>query len=141
MWISLLSDYYYYMKGHWSKEWNKDLLFTTWNCFSYCNARHQYCRSPGLDILALTELHGRQLDVEQSKSWVVSAKGKDSDPAAGVGIMLSARMTKKMASSGCVGSRIAWVRVLTPVCPIFFVCVYVPHKHRQKAPYAADVLG
>ena len=129
------------MKGHWSKEWYNDLLFATWNCFSYSNERHQYCQGLGFDILALTELHGRQLEVEQSKRWVVSAKGCSSDPASGVGILLSARMARKMASSGSIGSRIVWVRVITPVCPIFFVCVYIPHKHRRQAPYATDVLA
>ena len=90
-------------------------------------------------MLALTELHGKQLDVEQSKNWVVSAKaktqadGRCSDPAAGVAIMLSNRMVKKIYSSGCVGSRIAWVRLHTPTGPMFFVCVYVPHKHRNRS--------
>ena len=46
-----------------------------------------------------------------------------------------------MVRSGSIGSRIVWVRVITPVCPIFFVCVYIPHKHRRQAPYTADVLA
>ena len=73
------------MKGRWSSTWNDDLLLGTWNCFSYSNERHEYCKSLGYDVLDLRELHGKQLEVEQSKSWVVSAKVKNQvDPEAGV---------------------------------------------------------
>ena len=54
--------------------------------------------------------------------------------------MLSPRMRGKIHSSGCVGARIAWVRLRGPVCPIFFVAVYIPHKYRDKAPLAKDTL-
>ena len=53
---------------------------------------------------------------------------ENTDPAAGVSIMLSARMTDKVIDQGHVGSRIEWVRIAVPVCNIFFITVYVPHK-------------
>ena len=55
--------------------------------------------------------------------------------------MLSKRMKRRIDKSGHVGSRIAWVRIKGPVCPIFFIAVYIPHKYRTEAPMAADTLA
>ena len=54
-------------------------------------------------------------------------------------ILISHRMVKHYKNSGNVGTRIAWVRVAGPVCNIFFVSVYIPHKYRTE-PSAQDVL-
>ena len=54
--------------------------------------------------------------------------------------MLSPRMEKYFRSSGHVGTRIAWVRFAGPVCNVFFVCVYLPHKYRT-APDAQEVIA
>ena len=66
--------------------------------------------------------------------------GKNPDPAAGVAIMLSNRMANKVISSGHVGTRIAWVRIAGPVCNIFFVVVYIPHKGRTTKPMTKDTI-
>ena len=88
----------------------------------------------------MTELHDRQNIFEHSKTWIPSAcagnfesgpkQGKYIDPAAGVAILLSAQMEQYYRDSGHVGARIAWVRIAGPVCNIFFVTVYMPHKYR-----------
>ena len=110
----------------WSKKWH-NLRFACWNCWSYSNERHAYCKSLRYDVLALTELHNKQNNSNfLSDFWVpsaqaaVDAQGKSTDPAAGVAILLSKRMRGHIKNSGYVGSRIAWVRINGPVCPIFF---------------------
>ena len=53
--------------------------------------------------------------------------------------MLSAKMEQHYRDSGHVGARIAWVRIAGPVCNIFFVAVYIPHKYRED-PCALDTI-
>lgn len=105
-------------KGFPGEGWAK-LLAATWNCRSLTFERFEYCKSLGYDILALTELWRKQdkfLDstnqfiVGQAK---IQKKGKDKgkprfpdDRAAGVGILLSARMQAKVMSSGSEGERV-----------------------------------
>ena len=52
--------------------------------------------------------------------------------------MLSPRMTDKVMSEGHVGTRITWVRINGPVCNIFFIVVYIPHKGRKQKPMTQD---
>ena len=87
-------------------------------------------------ILALTELRNKQNNPNfNSECWIPSAQGevdeqgKVIDQAAGVTILLSRRMRRHIDKSGHVGSRIAWVRIRGPMCPIFFITIYVPHKY------------
>ena len=122
-----------------------NLRIVCWNCWSYSNERHAYCKSLKYDILALTELRNKQNNPNfNSKFWIPSAQaetkqGKCTDPAAGVAILLSKRLSRHIERSGHVGTRIAWVRLCGPVCPIFFIVVYVPHKYRAT-PKASDTL-
>ena len=132
-------------KKAWSKKWY-NLRFACWNCWSYNNERHAYCKSLNYDVLALTELRNTQNNPNfTSKLWVPSAQakideqGKCTDPAAGVAILLSSRMRRHIDKTGHVGTRIAWVRLCGPICPIFFIAVYVPHKYRTL-PKASDTL-
>ena len=118
-----------------------------WNCWSLSNERFNYCESLKYDILGLTELHNMQAKEHfMGRRWVCSAqaeldeKGHSTDPAAGVAIMLSPRMADKVIGQGHVGTRIAWVRIAGPVCNIFYVVVYVPHKGRTQKPMAKDTL-
>ena len=113
---------------------------------SYSYERHDYCRLLQYDVLGLTELHNLQEQKRfQSRTWVHSApaekkEGKSMDPAAGVAIMLSNRMADKLLDEGHVGTRIAWVRIKGPVCNIFYIVVYIPHKGRTCAPFAKDTI-
>ena len=56
----------------------------------------------------------------------VDEQGKYVDPAAGVAIILSKRMRKLIDKAGHVGTRITWVRIRGPMCPLFFIAVYIP---------------
>ena len=130
------------------KQWSvkdEDAEIGFWNPWAYSNERHEYCKSLDLDILGLGELHNIQgKDHFQEKRWICSQgaeekDGKSTDPAAGVAILLSARMAKRIMSSGCVGTRIVWVRIEGPICNLFVVVVYIPHKGRTN-PSAQDTI-
>ena len=134
-------------KRKWSKQFSQ-LLIGTWNCWSLSNERYHYCKQLNYDILGLTELHNTQAKEQfKGKAWIHSApaqadaQGKCSDPAAGVAIMLSSRMTSKILSSGHVGTRIAWVRLKGPVCNLLYIVVYIPHKGRTVTPQAEDTIA
>jgi len=133
-------------KSKWSRIFG-DATFGFWNPWSYCNKRHQYALGLRTDVLGLGELHNKHLEEHyKSKRWICSERskldeeGKDPDPAAGVAILLSPRMADRILDQGCVGSRIVYVRLAGPVCKLFIVVVYIPHKGRKRAPYAQDII-
>ena len=134
-------------KKKWSKHYYQ-VKIGTWNCWSLSNERYLYCQGLNYDILGLTELHNIQAKEQfQDKTWIhsspaqVDSQGKCNDPAAGVAIMLSKKMATKILGQGHVGTRIAWVRLKGPVCNIFYIVVYVPHKGRTVAPQAEDTIA
>ena len=99
------------------------------------------------DILGLTELHNVQnKKAWRGKYWITSADadieedGTCTDPASGVGILLGPLFTEKILAKGSIGSRIVWVRLEGPVCPLFVVCVYIPHKYKHTSPNSEDVI-
>ena len=127
------------------RKWSKlqpNLKFTTWNCRSLTRERFNYCQSLNYDVLCLTELWRNQEKFHTvTKRWTCSAtiKGKNGnllntgDPAAGVGILLSARMEKKVLSYGnnnC--ERLCWVRLQGPTCNVYVICVNMPHRARVE---------
>ena len=129
----------------WSTKY-RDAHFGFWNPWSYSNERHAYCKSLHLDILGLGELHNRQDNKNfKSKRWIASAiaeKNEDgtcNDPAAGVTILLSPRFAERILSQGRVGTRIVWVRIKGPICNLFVVVAYIPHKGRTN-PAAEDTI-
>ena len=136
-------------RSNWSQKWH-NLNIATWNCYSLSRERFSYCKKLNYDVLALTELHNFQHKIPDSKRRITLAsvterhktgpkKGKIKDPAAGVAIMLAPRMVQHYRDSGHVGTRIAWVRFAGPVCNIFLVAVYIPHKYRTE-PSAQDTI-
>ena len=105
-------------------------------------------KSLKIDVLGLGELHNKHLEEHyKEKRWICSERskitkqGEDPDPAAGVAILLSPRMADRILESGCVGARIAYVRLEGPVCNLFVIVPYVPHKGRKRAPYAQDTIA
>ena len=54
--------------------------------------------------------------------------------------MLSPKMAQKILEKGHVGTRIAWVRLKGPVCNLFYIVVYIPHKGRVTKPRAEDTI-
>ena len=61
-------------------------------------------------------------------------------PATGVAILISPRMTEKVIGEGYMGTRIVWVRIAGPVCNIFYVVVYIPHKGRRQKAMTKDTI-
>ena len=62
------------------------------------------------------------------------------DKPAGVGILLSARAQRKLLSFGSEGERICWVRLKGPVCNLFIIAIYLPHRGRVQ-PNQDDTLA
>ena len=52
------------------------------------------------------------------------------DRAAGVGILLSPAAQQKVLSFGSISERVCFVRLEGPVCNLFIVATYVPHRGR-----------
>ena len=134
------------VKKFWSRDW-RNLEFGCWNPFSYSVKCHSFCKSLNIDVLGLTELHNLQNEDKYLSTLFITAPnakigkdGKSTDPAAGVAIMLSAKMRDKIHKSGSIGSRIVWVRLQGPICPIFFIVTYIPHKYRKESPFAHEVI-
>ena len=83
---------------NWSRDW-RNLEFGCWNPFSYSVKCHSFCKSLNLDALGLTELHNVQNEDKYASALFITAPnakigkdGKNTDPAAGVAILLSERM-------------------------------------------------
>ena len=135
-------------KRAWNKQCN-NVKMAFWNPWGLCNERLNYCKSLDFDVLGLAELHNVQnKKAWRKKYWITSAdakvdeeSGKCPDPASGVAILLSQQFSTRILAQGSVGSRIVWVRLDGPVCPLFIVCVYIPHKYRKTAPQAADTIA
>ena len=97
--------------------------------------------------LGLGELYDIQFkDDFQDKTWTCSQvaeekDGKYTDPVTGVSILLSKGFASKVLSSGCVGSRTTlWARIEDPICNLFVIVVYAPHKGRVN-PSAHDTIS
>ena len=134
------------VKKFWSRDWS-NLAFGCWNTCSYSYKCHAFCKSLNLDVLGLTELRNKQNENKYASDLFITAPnakiGKDgnsTDPAAGVAIMLSEKMRGKIHRTGFVGSRIVWARLHGPICPIFFIVAYIPHKYRKESPFAHETI-
>ena len=126
----------------WSNEF-PNLTMGTWNTRRLTFERIQYCQGLNIDILVITELWRNQAKfVKRDKSFITSSpkiitKGPDkgkirfpNDRAAGVGILLSPAIRRKVKSFGSEGERVCWVRIAGPTCCLFVVAVYLPHRAR-----------
>ena len=127
---------------------------TTWNTRSLTFERFRYCVNLGYDVvLAITELWRNQHKYQtKSTKFTTSSpklqtespdKGKirfPTDRAAGVGILLSSAAQRKLMCFGSEGERICWVRLKGPVCNLFVVAVYLPHRGRVQ-PCQDDTLA
>ena len=121
------------------------LSMATWNTRSLTFERFHYCKNLVFDALAITELWRNQHKYQtKSTRFITSSpklrtRGPDAgkmrfpaDKAAGVGILLSPRTQRKLMSFGSEGERVCWVRIKGPVCNLFIVAVYLPHRGRVQ---------
>ena len=119
------------------------LSMATWNTRSLTYERFQYCTKLGYDVLAITELWRNQQKFQSKNTRFTASspilitrgpnKGKmrfPDDRAAGVGILLSPRAQRKLMSFGSEGERVCWTRLKGPVCNLFIIAVYLPHRGR-----------
>jgi hypothetical protein len=102
--------------------------------------RFAYCKSLNYDVLAVTELWRTQEKFQTKfKTFIVGEAKIDKeteekrfprDKAAGVGIILSEAARAKVLAFGSTGERSCYVRLQGPVCNLFFVATYLPHRGR-----------
>ena len=110
---------------------DESLTVATWNPCGMSEERYDYIRSMGYDVVGLSELHGQHTKWESS-TFICGGAVLDSDPAAGVAIMLSQRASDAVLAFGAVGSRLVWVRLAGLYHNILIVCCYIPHAGRTQ---------
>ena len=132
----------------WSNT-HPNLKIATWNTRSLTFERFDYCKALKYDVLAMTELWRVQHKFQDnSLSFIVGeAKVNENgekrfpkDRAAGVGIILSKAAQQKVTAFGSTGERVCYVRIQGPVCSLFIVAAYLPHRGRV-APDQDDTIA
>jgi len=115
------------------------LKLATWNCGGLSFTIQEMCRELNYDALVLTETHD-QGKLASSRNFITADPVPESDPYAGVAIMLSERMAKCIKHKGCYGSRIVFVEINADPCNLFLIGIYIPHIGRKRAPFAHDTI-
>ena len=69
------------------------------------------------------------------------AKRFPKDRAAGVGIILSKAAQQKVTAHGSTGERVCYVRIKGPVCNLFIVAAYLPHRGRVSSCQDDTIVG
>ena len=108
----------------------------TWNCGGLSFTTQEMCRDLNYDVMVLTETHDKGM--KNTRNLITAEPASETDPYAGVAIMLSNRMAECTKHSGSCGSRIAFVEISASPCNLFIIGVYIPHSNRKQAPFAAD---
>ena len=124
------------------KQKTRPLSFGLWNTCGLSRERQIYAEEVlSHDVLGLVETWGTHEKLSQSERWI-TCKGQcaESDPAAGVAIRLSLRASQAVLNSGSEGQRIVWVRLQGQFTNYFVVVVYLPQRHRDKAPRQDDTM-
>ena len=111
---------------------NTLLELSGWICTGLSHERLQHARYDlKQDVLVLQELHGAHRQYEDTIT-IVCEDPAVNESAAGVMMFLLPRTTDWKLDSGCVGSRIVWVRLQGLFQTLFVVGWYIPHKYRAK---------
>ena len=86
------------------------LRLATWKCGGLSYTQRVLCDELGYDVLALTETHdtGR---LTPSRRFAVGEPAPAGDSASGVALLLSERTAACVTHTGCIGSRIVYVRL------------------------------
>ena len=103
---------------------SKQLRLATWNCGGLKFTTRDMCKDLDYDVLVLTETHDKG-NLKSSRNFITADPAPQSDPYAGVAIMLSDRVAKCVKHSGSCGSRIAFVEINAHPCNLFIVTVYI----------------
>ena len=121
---------------------NKHLNFKigTWNTRSMTRERFDYCKLLSYDVLTVTELWRTQKKFQTRRKTFIVGEAKinkrtgkprfPNDKAAGVGIILSPAAEQKVLTFGSTSERVCYVRLAGPVCNLFIVATYMPHRGR-----------
>ena len=102
----------------------RKIRIATWNCGGLSFTTRELCKDLHYDILVLTETHNSG-DLSSSRNFIQSDQAPASDPFSGVALLLSERVSKCVAHSGCVGSRIVYATIRSKPCDVFIIGVYM----------------
>ena len=117
---------------------------------AYSYERHNYCKTLKYDILDLTELHNVQVQNRfKEHTWVhyntsvttTDENDRSTDPAADSWCSNYYAFTQNRGQGARLRTRWfqdCWVKIKGPVCNIFYIVVYIPHKGRSASPVASD---
>jgi hypothetical protein len=120
---------------------NLRLTFAAWNSCGLGAERIRYIQEDiGCDITVLSELHGAHRSFE-SANFICGGDPVERDPAAGVALVLSNRVSALVKETGHYGARIVWAKLGGLFVDLWIVGVYIPHKARKAAPFQADTLA
>ena len=83
----------------------RKIRIATWNCKGLSYTTWELCKDLNYDILVLTETHNSG-DLSSSHNFIQAEQAPATDSFSGVALLLSDRVSKCVAHSGCVGSLI-----------------------------------
>ena len=115
------------------------LKIATWNCGGLSYTQRDLCTEYAYDLLVLTETHDRG-KLKNNRNFITAEAAPANDSFSGVAILLSDRAAKCVMHSGSLGSRIVYAKIRSSPCDLFIIGVYIPHKMRKSAPFAADTM-
>ena len=90
------------------------LRLGTWNCGGLSYIQRVLCDELGYDVLGLTETGHDTGRLMANRRFVVGEPAPAGDSAFGVAMHLSERTAACITHSGCIGSRIVYVRLRPP---------------------------
>jgi len=116
------------------------LTFAAWNSCGFGAERLRYIQEDvGNDITVLSELHGAH-GTFASANFICGGEPESGDPAGGVALVLSHRVSALVTETGFFGSRIVWAKLGGLLVDLYVIGVYVPHKHRKREPFQESTL-
>ena len=119
---------------------NLKLTFSAWNSCGLSAERVRYVQEDvGSDITVLSELHGGH-HTFAAANFICGGEPEAGDPAGGVALTLSNRVSALVVESGYMGSRIVWVKLGGLLVDLVVVGVYIPHKFRKREPFQESTL-
>ena len=126
--------------GKWTTPGGSTIKVGCWNVRALSPATFEQCKAMKMDVLGLSETHDAKphLRPGAGTTYLHGAPVTEEDPAAGVGILLSANMAKCVVAHGHDGPRHVWCRIRCADGIRFILSSYIPVFGRKKPPLRKD---
>ena len=109
---------------------NLRLSYAAWNSCGLSAERIRYVQEDiDYDITVLSELRGDHRALE-SENFICGVAPVDRDPAGGVALVLSNRVSALVTETWHYGACIVWAQLSGLLVELWAVGVYIPHKAR-----------